>query len=232
MRSTADCNPRCALNELSDEALIFALRDAANHPADRVSGDRYFEEIFQRYHARVVNWCYAVTKDHDSAMDLAQEVFLKVFRSLHAFRGDSRMSTWIYVITRNHCLNSLKKRDAEPTGSASELPADLRGEDGMDSHTALEKAQSFRNTFRMISSILTPMEMRVLWLHYGHELTLGSITRQLLLSNRSGAKAYIVSAKRKLDLYLHKRGITQNSIHIRPANSKSDDFRQYEAYAA
>lgn len=204
MRSTA-------LNELSDEALVFALRDAA----DPGSLNRYFEEIYHRYHARVVGWCYAVTKDHESALDLAQEVFLKVFRSFHAFRGDSRMSTWLYVITRNHCLNSLKKRDAEPTGSSMSLPPDLRGEDGMDSHTALERAQSFHNTFRMISSILTPMEVRVLWLHYGHELTLGSITRQLLLSNRSGAKAYIVSAKRKLDLYLHQRGITQHSILIR-----------------
>jgi RNA polymerase sigma-70 factor (ECF subfamily) len=238
MRSIGDCNPRHALKELSDEALVFALRDAADWPADRLSGDCYFEEIFGRYHARVVGWCYAVTKDHESAMDLAQEVFLKVFRNLHAFRGDSRMSTWIYVITRNHCLNSLKKRDAEPTGSAMELTPDLRGENGMDSHTALERAQSFRNTFRIISSILTPMEVRVLWLHYGHELTLGSITSRLLLSNRSGAKAYIVSAKRKLNLYLHQRGITQNSVHIRAANgmlpgpSKADDFRQYRAFAA
>lgn len=216
-----------ALKELSDEALVFGLREAG----ERQIVDSYFEEIFHRYHARVVGWCFAVSKDHESALDLTQEVFLKVFRSLHAFRGDSRMSTWIYVITRNHCLNSLKKRDSEPTGSAMELPRDLRGENGADSHAALERAQSFRNILRMISSILTPMEVRVLWLHYGHELTLGSITRQLLLSNRSGAKAYIVSAKRKLQLYLHQRGITQNSVSIRAAN-KQDEFPHYRAFAA
>jgi RNA polymerase sigma-70 factor, ECF subfamily len=217
------------MKELSDEALIFALRETA----DPLSVNGYFEEIFDRYHARVVSWCYAVTKDHESARDLTQEVFLKVFRSLHAFRGDSRMSTWIYVITRNHCLNSLKKRDAEPIGSAVEIPHDLRGEDGLDSHIALEKAQSFQNIYRMISSILTPMEVRVLWLHYGNDLTLSSITRQLLLSNRSGAKAYIVSAKRKLNLYLHQRGITQNSVDIRAAGSKlPGDFEHYRAFAA
>jgi RNA polymerase sigma factor (sigma-70 family) len=217
------------MKELSDEALVFALREAT----DSILVDDYFEEIFRRYHARVVGWCFAVTKDHESARDLTQEVFLKVFRSLHSFRGDSRMSTWIYVITRNHCLNSLKKRDAEPTGSTVEISRDLRGENGLDSHLALEKAQSFENIYRIINSILTPLEVRILWMHYGDDLTLSSITRQLLLSNRSGAKAYIVSAKRKLNLYLHQRGFTPKSIDIRTAGGRTDgDFKQYRAFAA
>jgi RNA polymerase sigma factor (sigma-70 family) len=219
-----------APKELSDEALVFCLREAA----DRQSVNGYFEEIFHRYHARVVGWCYTVTRDHESALDLTQEVFLKVFRSLHAFRGDSRMSTWLYVITRNHCLNSLKKREADPAASALEMPRDLRGENGMESHIALEKAQSFQNIYRFVSSILTPMEARVLWLHYGHDLTLASITRQLLLSNRSGAKAYIVSAKRKLNLYFHKRGITETVLNIGGGSgrAKPENFRQCGAFAA
>jgi RNA polymerase sigma-70 factor (ECF subfamily) len=224
-----------APKELSDEALAVSIREAT----DRKLVDCYFEEVFHRYHARVVGWCYAVTKDHELALDLSQEVFFKVFRSLHAFRGDSLMSTWIYVITRNHCLNSLKKRGAEPSDSGLEIPTDLRGGNGMESHIALEKAQSFQTAYRFISSILTPMEVRVLWLHYGYELTLTSITSQLLLSNRSGAKAYIVSAKRKLNLHLHQRGITQNTLSIRTLTSgnfsdppKRDDFQHYRAFAA
>jgi len=215
------------MKELSDEDLIFALRDAANP----ILADTYFEEIFRRYQAKVTGWCYAVTKDHESARDLTQEVFLKIFRSLHAFRGDSRMSTWIYVITRNHCLNSLKRREGEPTGWASEIPRDLRGENGLDSHMALEKAQFFQNIYQLISSILTPMEVRVLWLHYGYDLTLTAITRQLSLSNRSGAKAHIVSAKRKLNLYLHQRGITQDTFIIRTSRL-STDSGHYRAFAA
>ena len=135
------------------------------------------------------------------------------------------MSTWIYVITRNHCLNSLRKRETDPTGSAAEIPRDLRGENGTGLITSpWRTAQSFQNIYRIISSILTPMEVRVLWLHYGHDLTLASITRQLLLSNRSGAKAFIVSARRKLKLYLHKRGLTRDAV--------SDGLRQYRAIAA
>jgi RNA polymerase sigma factor (sigma-70 family) len=219
---------RFPTHEISDEALVLALRSAT----EQHSINGLFEEVFHRYHARVVSWCYAVARDREVAMDLAQEVFLKVFRNLHAFRGDSRMSTWIYVITRNHCLNSIRKQEVDPTNSAAEIPLNLEGENGLAAHQALEEAQSFQNIFRAISSILTPVEVKVLWLHYGYELTLDAITRQLLLSNRSGAKAFIVSAKRKLKLYLCNRGITPSSLQSGPRKLAADLPHQYDQYRA
>lgn len=195
--------------------------------------DRLFEEIFQRYHARVVNWCYAVARNREVALDLAQEVFLKVFRNLHAFRGDSRMSTWIYVIARNHSLNSLRKREADPTDSAAQIPTNLPGENGLDAHLNLENAEAFQNIYRAISTILTPMEVRVLWLHYGYDLTLAAITRHLVLSNRSGAKAFIVSARRKLKLYFHNRGITPGALNTKnPPGAPHHQPQSCRAFAA
>jgi RNA polymerase sigma factor (sigma-70 family) len=201
--------------DLSDEALLLMIRATA----EQRTIDELFAEIFERYHTRVVSWCYAVARDREIALDLAQEVFLKVFRNLHAFRGDARMSTWIYVITRNHCLNSLRKNDADPSTAASEIPMNIQGDNGLKAHQALENAESFRNLHRTISGILTPLEIQVLWLHYGHDLTLDAITRRLVLSNRSGAKAFIVSAKRKLKLYLHNRGITLETIEAAPVRA-------------
>jgi RNA polymerase sigma-70 factor (ECF subfamily) len=192
------------LGELSDEELVTGLRETAS--------DDYFEEIFERYHSRVVSWCYTVSRDHDLSLDLAQEVFMKVFRGLRAFRGDSRISTWMYVVTRNHCLNSLRKRETDPAHSAIEIPTDLRGDNGLDSHLAIEQAQVFGKVCHVIRAILTPLEMRILWLHFGNELTLTSITRELVLANPSGAKAYIVSAKRKLNLYLRRRGRKRSEL--------------------
>jgi RNA polymerase sigma factor (sigma-70 family) len=180
--------------ELSDETLVLLLRTAA----DQQTINELFAEIFERYHTRVVSWCHSVAHDREVALDLAQEVFLKVFRNLPAFRGDARMSTWIYVITRNHCLNAARKSDGEPSNAAAEIPNNLEGYNGLEAHRALENAESFQNLHRAIRRILTPMEIQVLWLHYGHELTLDAITRRLVLSNRSGAKALIVSAKRKM----------------------------------
>jgi len=230
------CLPSADPKDLSDEALVFLMRAISSEQQGQQTIDRLFEEVFDRYHSRVVSWCYGVARDREISLDLAQEVFLKVFRNLHAFRGDSRMSTWIYVITRNHCLNSLRKRDGDPTDSAAQIPLNLQGEHGFEMHQALERAESFANTYRTICSILTPIEAKVLWLHYGHDLTLSSITRKLLLTNRSGAKAFIVSAKRKLKLYLHNRGLTQSDLDALPRSSPRDvrrrQARQYRAFAA
>ncbi|MCU1259215.1 MAG: polymerase, sigma-24 subunit, subfamily [Bryobacterales bacterium] len=165
--------------------------------------NRLFEEVFDRYRTRVERWCYGVTRNRERALDLTQEVFLKAFRNIHTFRGDARLSTWLYAIARNHCLNSLKKWKTEPVDSAVQGRQTLFGASNEDTHSALEGAEAFQQVLRWVSSFLTPMEVRVITLHYAHELTLPAITRQLMLSNQSGAKAYIVSAQRKLKAFLH-----------------------------
>ena len=180
--------------ELPDKVLMTALAVAVNQP----TFDCLFEEVFDRYNRQVARWCYKISKDQDRALDLTQEVFIKAYRSIHSFRGDSQLSTWLYVITRNHCLNSLKKWRTEPDGHAVECPLTLVRATDEDVHLTLERTQSYQQVFRFLYSILTPMEVKVMTLHYVDDLTLPAITRRLRLSNRSGAKAYIVSTRRKL----------------------------------
>jgi len=79
---------------------------------------------------------------------------------------------------------------------------DFSGAHGLEVHLAMERVQSFQNMWRLIQATLKPMEVRVLALHYGHGLPLAIITRQMRLSNPSGAKAYIVNARRKLKAVL------------------------------
>jgi RNA polymerase sigma factor (sigma-70 family) len=185
-----------AARDIPDHLLMTLLAAAV----DRETLNQLFQEVFDRYHERVSRWCYRVTRNKDRSLDLTQEVFLKAFRSLHTFRGDSQLSTWLYVITRNHCLNSLKKWKTEPDDNVVEAPRVLQRMTADDAHAALERAQSYQQVYRYMSSILTPMEVRVMTLHYVHEFTLPVITRRLMLSNRSGAKAYIVSARRKFSV--------------------------------
>jgi RNA polymerase sigma-70 factor (ECF subfamily) len=182
----------------SDEALVFLLRSAV----DRQTVDDLFGELFRRYQPRVTQWCHRIIREPTCVPDLVQEVFLRAFRRLCTYRGNSRFSTWLFVITRNHCLNALKKRYIEPVEDGERMPADFPGTDGREVHLAMERDQSFREMWRLIQATLTPMEVRVMVLHYGHGLPLAVITRQLMLSNPSGAKAYIVNARRKLKAVL------------------------------
>lgn len=182
----------------SDEALVFLLRSAV----DRETVDDLFSELFRRYQLRVTQWCSRIIRERECVPDLVQEVFLRAFRRLCTYRGDSQFSTWLYVITRNHCLNALKKRHTEPVGNGKRMSADFPGTDGREVHLAMEQDQSFRRMWRLIQATLTPTEVRVMALHYGHGLPLALITRQLMLSNPSGAKAHIVNARRKLKAVL------------------------------
>jgi RNA polymerase sigma factor (sigma-70 family) len=182
---------------LSDEDLIARSRSAS----DRGESDDLFGELLARYYVRILRWCFRFTGDRDMAPDLAQEILLRAYRSFDTFRGDSRFSTWIYVITRNHCMTAMKKRAAEPAHidqSDAALVPDARA---ADAYNAIESRHAARRRLHSLMTALTDTEARVMMLHYGEELPLAAITRALGLTNRSGAKAYIVSARRKLSCF-------------------------------
>lgn len=74
-----------------------------------LAGDRSaFDNLALRYQDRVFNLCCRMIGDRQDAADCAQEVFVKVYRSLERFRFDSHFSTWIYTIAVNTCRNHLK----------------------------------------------------------------------------------------------------------------------------
>jgi RNA polymerase sigma-70 factor, ECF subfamily len=181
------------MEPLSDEELLSNYRAHAGSP----EAGRWLNELFQRHHARVALWCLRLTGDRQSAADLAQEVFLKAFRYLDSYRGDSKFSTWLYSITRNHCYSEIKGRAAAPQQIAEPVLADLVDQ-SPNQHSQLERESSARVLSQLIQGSLTDLETQVMTLHFVEELPLDAVTRLLNLQNTSGAKAYIVSAKRKL----------------------------------
>jgi RNA polymerase sigma-70 factor (ECF subfamily) len=77
--------------------------------------EELFKEIFQKNSGKVYHLCYGYTGDDDSANDLMQETFIKVWQNLDKFRNQSLISTWIYRIAVNTCLSYLRveKRQAK-----------------------------------------------------------------------------------------------------------------------
>lgn len=76
------------------------------------SGDfSNYDKIVNSYKNRIFGMAYKFTNDYDETQDLAQEVFLKVYRQIKNFRGDSKLSTWIYRISVNTCLDWKKKKN-------------------------------------------------------------------------------------------------------------------------
>jgi RNA polymerase sigma-70 factor (ECF subfamily) len=79
------------------------------------SGDsQAWEVIVRRRHSRIYNLAYRFTGRFDEAEDLTQEVFLKVYRTLHSYRPDSgAFETWIVRVARNHFIDHYRKHKAE-----------------------------------------------------------------------------------------------------------------------
>src|SRR6266480_6599305 len=70
----------------------------------RTGDDIAFGELVERYKHLVYGIVWRLTSDRSRTDDLAQEVFLKIYRGLPYFRGEARLSTWIYRIVANACL--------------------------------------------------------------------------------------------------------------------------------
>jgi RNA polymerase sigma-70 factor (ECF subfamily) len=179
------------LEQLSDEELV---EKARTEPA---RSSECLGVLYGRYHSKVAYWCLRVCGSREEAADLAQEVFLRVHSRLGTFRGESRFSTWLYQVTRSVAINrgeSARRRSAPLTDldSAPEAADPLP-----DAEEVLSRAQA-AGDLRSALAELEPLEAKVLYLHFADGLTLPRITDLLRLDNRSGAKAYIVSATRKL----------------------------------
>lgn len=69
-----------------------------------------FEGLVLKYQHQIFSVAFRILHDQAEAEDVAQEVFLKAFRALAGFRGESKLSTWLYTITSRLCLNRLKAR--------------------------------------------------------------------------------------------------------------------------
>jgi RNA polymerase sigma-70 factor, ECF subfamily len=183
------------LDALDDEALIARFRLAPAAEASRA----LIDELFRRHQSRVVAWCYRLTGDRTHAVDLAQDVFVKAWSSLDSFRADSKFTTWLYVIVRNRWRDELRARQARPREAPETEMAGVEPFTANDALATLTADDARRVVQRLMDSALDELEKQVMTLHYAQEMTLDAVTAALGLTNASGAKAYIVSARRKLN---------------------------------
>src|SRR5262249_46366255 len=125
---------------------VHEARDDATRLLVRLrAGDRdAFEEVVRVYQHRVFGVAVRMLGNAAEAEEIAQEVFLRVHRSVGEFRGDAKLSTWLYAIASRLCLNRLASSDRSMirAGDAGlmQLPHDAGGPDVVLEQTELEGA--------------------------------------------------------------------------------------------
>jgi RNA polymerase sigma-70 factor (ECF subfamily) len=103
-----------------------------------------FNEIVRLYQTRVFRLVLRMLGgDRAEAEDVAQDVFITVFKSIDGFRGDSKLSTWLYRVATNHCKNRIKYLDRRARGKSKELD-ELAEHDTVESATMSPSANVAR----------------------------------------------------------------------------------------
>lgn len=92
------------------ENKIRAAEDLALVNRTRAGEASAYDDLIHRYQERIYATVYHMTSNHEDANDLTQETFIKAYRALHTFKGDSSFYTWIYRIAVNKTINFLKTR--------------------------------------------------------------------------------------------------------------------------
>jgi len=88
-------------------------------------GDRAaFAELVEKYKQPVMNLVYRTLRDEAEAEDLAQNVFLQVYKSAKRYESRAKFSTWLFTIARNLCLNEIRRRSRHPADSLEESHAE------------------------------------------------------------------------------------------------------------
>ena len=106
------------MDKLSDEQLIKLFQEG---------NEGAYVQLVNNYKDRLYNFLYGIIRDVDSAEDLSQETFLKVFTHKDSYRGPYKFSTWMYTIGKNLALTELRKLKRRKTSSFTDI--NNRGED-------------------------------------------------------------------------------------------------------
>jgi len=130
--------PRAAMGE-AERALVVSARQ----------GDREaFDRLVELHQRNIYGLCLRYTGNHQDASDLAQETFVKAYRSIRAFRGESSFSTWLYRIGVNTCLSHRSGRRPVSEELRDELAAEK--DDALAGLQQAEEAEIVRAAIRAL----------------------------------------------------------------------------------
>lgn len=159
----------------------------------------YFSYIVENYKDIVFSIALKVLKNRDDAEEMAQEVFIKVYQSIHTFKGNSRFSTWIYSVTYNHCISQARKKKYTVSSLDDARVADEADDFSFDGIDAEMRSRYLEEAMKK----LPEDEYSLLILYYYEDQSVDEISRITHLSE-SNTKIKLFRARKKLYTILNE----------------------------
>ncbi len=177
------------ISSLKDEEIIDKIRSNES--------SNYFEEIYKRYYQRVLDQCFSFVKNRDKAEELTEDIFSKSFEKLSSFRQLSPFSSWLNVITYNHCIDYLrekKKLHYANWNSENEIPEIID-----ETEEPIEDINY--DNLLVILELIHPEEKALLFMKYLDNLSMKQISSALRISE-DAAKMRLKRARTRV-IYLY-----------------------------
>lgn len=168
------------------------LKEHTDVVQEILSGQKQkFAEIITDHKGMVYSILLRMTDDHEEANDLAQEVFVKVYRQLCQFKGKSKLSTWIYKITYFHGLSHLRK---QKRWVGEEYYHHAESDDDIENDIAIDEMKGHVSA---CINRLKPLERTAITLFYIEELSVKDVAEIMNISE-AYVKVTVHRAKRNL----------------------------------
>lgn len=144
-----------------------------------------YEQLIRRYQDYVFTLTFRVIKNREDAEEVAQDVFIKAFRSLNNFKGLSKFSTWLYTIVRNTCITFLRKKELEIYSMDNEnIFAKVNSQHSPFDANELEQKARIAMANKAIG-LLSPDDAEIITLFYKAEQSLEEISNILCIETNA-----------------------------------------------
>lgn len=168
-----------------------------------------FEELVKLHQERVLNTCFRFVHSKEDAEDLAQDVFVEVYNHIDSFRGDAKLSTWIYQIAVNKSLDFIRKKKRKKRfafvlslASLGDEEKELQLPTTANPHTDLEQKERIHILNQAID--LLPENQKVAITLSKYEGFNNKEISEIMGTSVSGVDSLIHRAKNKLQKKLHR----------------------------
>ncbi len=179
---------------------------------DVKAGDQQsFELLLQRYRTPLVNFLYRMVRSREQAEDLAQEVFLRVYRAREDYEPSAKFTTWLFRIATNLALNSLRDHRYQKLEISMDAPIVADAEDGderpmevADEHPDIEQhlvEEARKKMIRHAIEKLPEKQRAAVLLHKYQELDYTEISK-ILRCSESALKSLLFRAYETLRVEL------------------------------
>lgn len=180
---------------MEDQQIIELLKDPSTY-------EQAFRGILKAYKERIYFQIRKIVIDHDDADDVTQEAFIKIWKNLDKFRGDSKLYTWLYRIATNEALTFLQKKKRDRSVSMDDNEMLLNTFESSKSDTYLDGEEIEMKLQKAILQ-LTDKQRVVFNLKYFEDLKYEEIS-EITETTVGGLKATYHFAVKKIEEFLSK----------------------------